>query len=472
MLFRSEELTGSYSVVPSSYVKVATLVPSSTPVSSSSLTATYRVNIASTQPAGFYNGKVRYVLVNPATNVPNEPKACSANKICYWPNAGNEVTDTMGDQSENYINVVTAITSNMDVNLWPSNFKRTGYGFAGWSDAYDYVANVGSASNPDAHIYGPMANIHLDDMSSGLSLYAVWVKSEGNLQGWNGCTSLSQGNVTALTDQRDGDTYAVAKLADNKCWMIENLRLDADYSNDSSLAQGFGGVFAGLAQSETTFTGSTTANSLYKSDGSGDIKGVNGAALSDIGTTNYPSNRFPRYNNSNTDPSTNETNMTSVDDNVYSYGNYYTWASAIADTNYYTSNQSVSTSICPSGWRLPRGGNKTNEANNDFWYLIVGSINSGVRPANYNSSSAPFYTGQTEGAMMSNKLTSYPNNFVYSGVNNAAKGSFTFYNSSTSSSATSRYSFGLMATDVYPGTDSWSKYELMLIRCMYGNLNQ
>ena len=54
-------------------------------------------------------------------------------------------------------------------------------------------------------------------------------------------------------------------------------------------------------------------------------------------------------------------------------GNYYTWPAAIADTTHYgTNNQSIeNTSLCPTGWRLPKGGNKSNEANNEFWNLIV-----------------------------------------------------------------------------------------------------
>ncbi|MBO7132427.1 hypothetical protein J6V85_04220, partial [Candidatus Saccharibacteria bacterium] len=112
----------SYSVIPSVYTKVATLVPSTAVTNTSTLEATYRVNVASTQPAGNYNGKVRYVMVNPAANVPNEPKACSANKICYWPNGGDTtsiaqggvgVPDTMGDQS-----IASSATS---ATLWASN---------------------------------------------------------------------------------------------------------------------------------------------------------------------------------------------------------------------------------------------------------------------------------------------------------------------------------------------------------------
>ena len=91
------------------------------------------------------------------------------------------------------------------------------------------------------------------DMSHGLALYAIWVKSAGIMQEWNGCAGLNKGDVTALTDARDNDTYAVAKLADGKCWMIENLRLDntADHNTDGSLSQGYNPSFIGLADPES-----------------------------------------------------------------------------------------------------------------------------------------------------------------------------------------------------------------------------
>ena len=454
---------GSYSIVPSSYVKVATLVPSSTPVSSSTLSATYRVNIAATQPAGNYNGKVRYVLVNPATNVPNETHTCASNKICYWPNAGDMtsggvgVVDSMGDQS--------ITSSNTSATLWASNFKRPGYGFAGWSDAYDYVVNVGSESNPDAHIYGPNEDItftagQYSATNGGLSLYAVWVKSEGNLQNWNGCSSLGQGKVTALTDQRDSDVYAVAKLADCKCWMIENLRLDAADSRVASLSQGFGGVFAGLADPETAnFSSSTTANSLYYSGTQ------SGTASIDIGTANNPGYRMPRYNNANTaSPVANMANPYS--ENIYNYGNYYTWPAAKANTDNMTnatSSNSGTTSLCPFGWRLPTG-----RGSGDFGLLSnsLGGYRIDDVAQEMNSSTTP------TGAAMSKIFRSFPNNYVYSAIISGTSLANTgggYYWSATADSSSTTYVFSVQSTYVHLNTFYLHKYLGLTVRCVIGN---
>lgn len=57
----------------------------------------------------------------------------------------------------------------------------------------------------------------------------------------DGTANLS--SVSALTDQRDDQTYAIAKLADGNCWMIENLRLDTEATRgatNEALAQGYG----------------------------------------------------------------------------------------------------------------------------------------------------------------------------------------------------------------------------------------
>ena len=452
---------GSYSIVPSSYVKVATLIPSTAPITNSSLSATYRVNIASTQPAGNYNGRVRYVIVNPNTNVPNEPKTCAANKICYFPNAGNEVDDRMGDQS-----ITSSATS---ATLWPSNFQRDGYGFAGWSDKYDWVLNENDASgngtgaNQGYHIYGPMADIEFtagqySSTNGGLPLYAVWVKSEGNLQGWNGCSALGSGKVTALSDQRDGDTYAIAKLADGKCWMIENLRLDADDSKDSSLAQGFGGVFAGLANSETTtnFSDSTTANSLYYSSTQ------SGTATIDIGANDNPGRRIPRYNNNNTASSV--ANMSSNNANIYSYGNYYNWAATIANTTAITANYSfAATSLCPSNWRLPYG-----TGSGDFGELS--NSLGGYKDANDVAQDMDSSTSPT-GTEMSKTFREFPNNFVYSGYVQSVNGIYQrgsngyFWSNTAAASTTISYSFRFLKASFLPGTSSY-KYYGHTIRCV------
>ena len=483
---------GSYSAVPNSYTKVAHR-DSNTDIGvdaeGTTLTTTYAAYISKTQAADTYSGQVIYTLVHPAAAdapfVPHEIE-CEAGKICYNTNADpTETVGTMGRQSA---------TDGDTITLLASNFSRTGYGFAGWSDKYDY------ATNSSAKFYGPQETITVPTgtTANGLSLYAVWVKSEGSLQDTNKVTALCGTNgvggslttaptdgtanlssVSALTDQRDNQTYAIARLADNKCWMIENLRLEAENTRTAekqALAQGYGtsstyGNFGGLADAESsTFSSSTTANSLYYSGTQ------SGTASIDIGTTDDLGYRMPRYNNINTstratDPTSNTFPGNNTTGGMYSYGNYYTWHAAIADLTYNgTNNQSTTgTSLCPTGWHLPKGGDKSNEANNELWSLVVDGINGGTKPANYDSSTQPYYKGTPEGSDASNKLRAYPNNFLYSGYfyNSSAfgRGSYGDYWSSTAYSNLGSYYLYLSSSYAYSGTNNSYKYSGQSIRC-------
>ena len=440
---------GSYSSVPATYTKVAhrdSGTDTGTSATGSELTSTYAAYMNQTQPAGTYSGKVKYTLVHPATEEPLQPRPATAGCINYFANASTAVGE-MGCQSA---------ANNVTTTLWASNFKREGYGFAGWNDKFDYSGNY----------YGPNQTITApsDVQTNGLSLYAVWIKSAGTIQNWDGCSSLAQGATTALTDERDGNTYAVAKLADGKCWTIENLRLaDKDSSNND----------INLSSTNThnpslplTNSDSTTSNHLSA-------------------TTDPTATAWCRTNSSNCDDqsmlATNNTTLFtgntstnySLSSNVYSYGNYYNWYSATAGHGKFVtvSGYAAPGDICPAGWHLPKGGNKSQESTNEFWQLIVTGLNGGINPANYDSSSSPYYTG-TEAIPVSNVLRSYPNNFVYSGYvygsSVLSRGSVGFYWSSSAYGSNGAYGLYFNSGYVTPGTDSTNKYYGRMARCVAG----
>ena len=483
--------------VPSSYVKVAKRESSTdvgTTAEGATLTTTYQAYISPTQVAGTYTGQVKYTMVHPHDGeAPLLPQPSTAGTITYYANAA-DAQGTMGTQDLHAIDWSSCVDTDnetyciddsyneIDINtlprldtfvesatLYASNFSRTGYGFAGWSDAYDY------ATNPNAKFYGPQETITVSEgtTANGLSLYAVWVKSIGSLQDANKVTELcgttttngtlvqaptngtaNLSSVSALTDQRDNQTYAIAKLADGKCWMIENLRLDNQYTvgnsqtdpavTNTSLSQGYNPSFTGLAGPESAdFTDSTTPNSLYTTEtnieGKNTISGDN------------PGSRFPRYNNNNTSQRAANTTKTNV--NTYSYGNYYTWAAVIADTTYYTSEDHNTTSICPKGWSIPQG----NNTNAGFAKL---DIDMGGTGADQSISEA------------SNRWRKYPTNFLYSGIFNSSsayyRGSVGSYWSSTARNVYHSYSYSLTLDSSYmsPGTNSDTKYHGSAARCV------
>ncbi|MDO4746967.1 MAG: hypothetical protein Q4A70_01305 [Candidatus Saccharibacteria bacterium] len=162
----------SYHVIPSTYTKVVSfasntdLPASGVNATGSGFTSTYASWISATQPAGTYTGKVIYTLVHPASEEPLQPQTATSGCINYFPN-GSNVIGTMGCQS-----ISTSATT---ATLLASNFSRVGYGFAGWSDVYDY------ATNNNARLYGPQEDINFTagqytGSNNGLALYAVWIK--------------------------------------------------------------------------------------------------------------------------------------------------------------------------------------------------------------------------------------------------------------------------------------------------------
>ena len=485
----------SYHNVPSEYALVANKASGTTIDDGARVKATYTAYISESQPAGTYEGKVKYALVHPTTKpAPYVPHSINttAGQICYYPNT-NEHQGTMGCQ--------TVSTSATSATLLASNFSRTGYGFAGWSDVYDYD------TNPNAHFYGPQETItftagQYTGTNNGLSLYAVWVESAGSLQTDASivCSSLTQAptdgtanlsSVSALTDARDNQTYAIAKLADGKCWMIENLRLDNTNSDNSTgaLAQGYApsttitnefnysrtyGAFSGLANPESSnFNTYYHANSLYyygTQEGTATINIYTGGRTSDAAY------HMPRYNNSNT--ANRASSPTGNSAAMYSYGNYYTWQAAVADLTWIsTDNQSITgTSICPAGWRLPQGGNKTQIEtydNNDYWNLTVDALNDGVVPAEYDTDEKPIYRGATEIEPILKKLRAYPTNFVLPGIASentvVFRSIYGYYWTSTTTGGYGAYSLNLInGVDPYiePGSNGRDNYYGGSIRCL------
>ncbi len=426
----------NYSAVPSEYTKVAHFTgptDSGDQATGSTITTTYASFVSGSEAPDTYEGKVKYTLVNPASSTPAQPVPCEANKICYNANATN-VQGQMGKQSSSGGSTPT---------LYAPNFKRVGYGFAGWNTEYDY----------SGEIYGPNQTITTpSDMSKGLPLYAMWIKSEGTLQNWDGCSSMSTGDVTALTDNRDNDTYAVAKLADNKCWMIENLRLDDGTD---------------LSSTNTHNPSLPLTNSWwYSSDNDSDTKPTSNHLSA---TTDPAATAWCMTNSSNCDDqsmlATNNTTLFtnntassySASSNVYSYGNYYNWYSATAghgkDGSSYGSGYIAPGDICPAGWHLPNGGSASAE----FGVLDVAMGGTGA------------YQGTAEA---SNRWRSYPNNFVYSGLVHdssvSIRNSYGYYWSASGYNSNYAYNLYFSSSYVYPGSNSYNKYSGGVARCVAG----
>ena len=374
-----------YHAVPDTYTKVAQYKANTGSSTTDTtlgvkLETTYAAFIASNQPADTYVGQVKYTMVHPYDEQPLQPQIANSGCINYFPN-GSNVEGSMGCQS-----ISASATS---ATLLASNFSRAGYGFAGWSNKFDYATNP---NQEGIKFYGPQEDItftagQYTGTNPGLSLYAVWVKSQGNLQDsskvatvcngltqapTNGTANLS--SVSALTDQRDNETYAIAKLADGNCWMIENLRLADTNSNNSPIT---------LNSTNTNNPASTFAAL---------------SATSNEWCTQYNSETCVNQNKLNTSNTVFFANNTtgSQTSDIYSYGNYYNWYTATAGTGTYSQRDNATGDICPNGWSLPTSSTGGQ-------YSSLDSAMGGTGGRYQNTSEA------------SNRWRIYPNNFLYSG---------------------------------------------------------
>ena len=443
--------------------------------SGANVTTTYAAYISPTQSAGTYIGQVKYTLVHPASEIAIGPQPSTAGYINYYANAST-TEGTMGRQA--------AVDGNT-VTLFASNFSRIGYGFAGWSNTYDYE------TNPNANFYGPNEDITVPEGTTehGLALYAVWIKSAGNLQDsskvaelcgangnliaatyddegdqdeetWSITANLS--SISALTDTRDNQTYAIAKLTDGNCWMIENLRL-ADTHQE------------GVNTVPTTLTTANTNNPLNDNNPTNPtvtlkhnysdtdtyptLSATSSDATSWCTTNSAACDDQSRLRTDNTASrvsyTTTQTMSTGV--NLYSYGNYYNWYSATAGRGTYskTSGNTVG-DLCPAGWHLPYGNNGTSTGGGNtsggFYFLA-------------NSMSAT-----TSNAINSKKHRYFPNNLLYSGLvygtSVNGRGGGGDYWSSTTSYNSNTYNLYLLSSDVYPGTSTYYKYYGRTVRCV------
>ncbi len=168
------------------------------------------------------------------------------------------------------------------------------------------------------------------------------------------CTLLANiGDTATLKDSRDGNTYVIKKLADGKCWMIENLRIAG-----KTITSADSNVVSDFTIPESRLGSSSSIDSL----------------------------------------------------NVYvdpTYGGYYNYYTATAGTGGTSLTSGNATSdICPKGWRLPTGGDDgefvalrdsyesssemVSDTNFSFAGLIYGNSVSGAGSYGYNWSSTVY----------------------------------------------------------------------------------
>ena len=423
----SEDFT-DYHVVPDTFTKVATYgnTTDADGGTGSSLETTYAVYASLSQPADTYTGKVKYVLVHPSSF------AAGNYSVVYKPNGGTGTDVTVSNIAnyEPYTIAANAFTA------------PTGYQFAGWCTIQDNSQSPQpQTSCAGGTLYQP------DDIATSLAsaggifnLYATWSKLP-TMQEFTSsdAAGMNVGDSTTLIDIRDGESYTVTKLADNKVWMTTNLNLAggtalsaADTDMDSSwtlpTANGFQ---AGNKLPASSPTG-TPVSGYYMDDTM--------AYLTNSGSTTCASNT-PCYS-------------------------YYSWTTATLGSglSIATDNTDAPYSICPKGWRLPtsRTTSATNWQTESDFYILAHQYGLDSTTSTSESDNG-FYTQAGPGTTPNFLL----GGFYYGELFNSGGYIGVYWSAASSSSSTDAHSLGFTSSFVDSADYRDRRYGYS-VRCIFG----
>lgn len=202
------------------------------------------------------------------------------------------------------------------------------------------------------------------------------------------CENTTPNATKQLKDVRDGKYYWVTKLADNKCWMTQNLALDL---NTNTLP-----LIAITSDVENDWTPMNDDEVLYTADIADEgtiLNSYTGQRSWNLGSyyiksPNNPTSCGSKKNSlaSCIDYFVALVAPVSADNNTnahYLVGNYYQWTTATAGTGKDITEGQAEGSICPSGWKLPTAG-----SGGEFVALV--DALGGTSSAN-SITDAPFY---------------------------------------------------------------------------------
>ncbi len=327
---------------------------------------------------------------------------------------------------------VTNLTYGQEYTLTATT--ATGYTFDSWYvDGMGNVGTGGAAAVSD--ITSASTKFKIGEGSATITAVARYtMPANVTMQTFTTqmCAAMPQEQTYTLTDARDNTMYAVAKLKDGKCWMLQNLKLGSKSDN----------IALTTADSAVPAAGFTLSSNEAGAEGK--FPYVTRTDDATAGTTVYVKDKSEYY-------CTND------------YGCYYNWYTATAGTGKGEGSAAtgdgvtVSSSICPKGWNLPTGG-----SGGQFQVLAnaYGGTNAAVAAAllvdnpttakeNINGSKAP-------GLLLSGRYGS-------GGANDL--GAYGYYWSRTSVSIGSGYDLYINTSGVGP-LDHGSKYRGFAVRCV------
>ena len=257
------------------------------------------------------------------------------NNVAYQINYLDSTGDTIGNMpAAEGSSVATVSAFTLDTKV-PT---RTGYTFQGWCyGTVDHTTSPSACTGTVKAAGDPFDfNSYSSTSTNTADLYAMWKTDKLYLQNMTASQCTTAG-VTAY-DSRDEEAYLVKKLADGKCWITENLRLDiSDATVKTKLT------------SATTNATDTILGYLKNGGGSSPYP------ASGVSTSWADSYNLPYINTTYK----NTTQAASGSAPAGKIGVYYNYCAASAGSYCYASGAgsgNASYDICPKGWRMPTGG--------------------------------------------------------------------------------------------------------------------
>ena len=412
------------------------LKKTSAPTSGSGETTTisFGVNVDTTLPAGSYTNAI---IISATTNYVPQPildvyptTGWTGDTITLYSNGGfvNVQSVTIGGTDCTSIDVKSAdeLTCTLPSKAETDTTSGTDNGYS--------ISVTASNTSLDTHNF----TIRYFNPSTTTSMQEFTGTT---------CGSMSVGDIVSLTDERNGQTYRIKKMQDEKCWMVDNLKYAGEANTD-------------LANVDGTY-GLVYNNEFGKYN---TVDGTSSTATSGTGT-NWDK---AFYNNP---MSTSYCYGTSIQSSYTKCGYLYNWYAATAGTGTFdiASYTNVSGSICPTGWRLPSATSDGSTATGDGSSYTAADI--AVLNASMNAGSLT--SGSTSSSYYANWLFTGAWSGVFSGNWGNGfynQGSFGSYWSSTAYYSTFARYLDFNSSDVYPGTNL-NKYLGFAIRCVMDGVN-
>jgi uncharacterized protein (TIGR02145 family) len=281
-------------------------------------------------------------------------------------------------------------------------------------------------------------------------------------------------STVTLTDTRNNQQYRVRKLADNNCWMIDNLKLELGVTNSTNPTLDT----TILEPANTNVTANTPIYFTQDATSTGTaLTGMTGnfttsGDLTQTGAYSLTAPNLDAWRQVDPSPTSTYCAGTSQD----SYGgdlptgnltkcgylyNFYTATASTAPQSYNTYQATAPGDICPTNWHLPRGGDYDN-ANNEFSQLnakMAGFTDS--QDSTYQNDYWEYYSGWQPSGSWQGVFSGYYSSGFYD------RGDYGYFWSATVDDSNDAFDLFFDSSYVYPdGLDA--RAVGFAVRCLVG----